>query len=142
MKIVVIDGQGGGIGRQIVERLKVAVTGVQLIALGTNVLATSAMLKAGADAGATGENAIVYHCARADLIVGPLGILIANSLMGEFSERMACAVAKSDAHKVLIPISKCHAEVVGVMEKPVAQYLDDMVAAVRHFCERGANLDG
>lgn len=122
MKIAIIDGQGGGVGRALVaalrERLK---TGPHtVIALGTNALATQAMLKAGAGEGATGENAILVNAARADVIAGPIGIVLANALMGELSPRMAEAIASSPAQKVLIPMERCQAHVVGAAPLPLA----------------------
>lgn len=113
-KIVVIDGQGGGIGRTIVEKIKRDIKGeYSLIALGTNSMATVAMIRAGADEGATGENAILFNCRDADIITGPIGIIVANSMLGEFSENMVNGVTESRAVKVLIPINKCGIEVVG-----------------------------
>ena len=88
MRIIVIDGQGGGIGRSIVERLKMEAPGAEVIAVGTNSLATSAMIRAGANAGATGENAVIYNCSRADIITGPIGIILANSMLGEITAGM------------------------------------------------------
>lgn len=138
MTIYVIDGQGGGIGRALTERLKAALSGVSVTAVGSNAMATAAMLKAGADAGATGENALIWCCSQAgagDIIAGPLGIVLANSMLGEFSPAMARAVAESRAHKVLIPapVTRCHATIAGVPEKSLGQYLDDAVAAVQEL---------
>lgn len=104
MKIVVVDGQGGGIGRMLVEKLKAALPGERVVAVGTNALATSAMLRAGADAGATGENAVRYNCQGADLLLGPSGIAIANAMLGEVSPAMAQAVQASPARKCLLPM--------------------------------------
>lgn len=106
MKIVIVDGQGGGIGRMLIERLKGRVQGHTLIAVGTNAMATSAMLRAGADAGATGENAVCYNCQDADLLLGPSGIAIPNAMLGEISPAMAQAVAESYAEKHLLPMDK------------------------------------
>ncbi|MBE6829833.1 DUF3842 family protein [Clostridium sp. KNHs216] len=135
MKIIVIDGQGGGIGRSIVERLKAELPGAELIAVGTNALATSAMLRAGADAGATGENAAVYNCAHADIIAGPMGIILANAMLGEISPAIAQAVSGSKAEKVLVPVSACHVYVAGVEEKPMSKYIEIAVASIRKICE-------
>jgi len=123
MRIVIIDGQGGGLGRALVERVVKELPAAELIAVGANALATAAMLKAGAPVGATGENAVVYNCAEADVIVGALGIGFANSMHGEISPAMARAVSESRAVKLLIPISKCSVSVVGVAEQTMAGYI-------------------
>ncbi len=107
MKIVVVDGQGGGVGRMLVERLKARLPGYAVIAVGTNALATSAMLRAGADAGATGENAVRYNCRDAGLLLGPAGIAMADAMLGEISPQMAEAVQASPAHKLLLPMAQC-----------------------------------
>ncbi len=134
MRIIVIDGQGGGIGRSIVERLKMEVPGAEVIAGGTNSLATSAMIRAGANAGATGENAVIYNCSRADIITGPIGIILANSMLGEITTGMALAVAESCAEKVLVPVSKCHVRVAGMEEKPISKYIEETVAIIKQIC--------
>ncbi len=105
--IAVIDGKGGGIGKAICQRLS-GIEGIELIALGTNSLATSAMLKAGAKDAATGENAICHIASKADIVVGPIAILVANSMMGEISEKMAEGIANSDAQKLLLPMQNVH----------------------------------
>ena len=119
MKIIVIDGQGGGMGRSIVSALKQRMPRVPLLALGTNAQATAAMLKAGADQGATGENAIRYQCKTADIILGVTGILHANAMMGEISPAIAMAVSLSEAKKVLIPLERCGLYVAGVGKQPM-----------------------
>lgn len=120
MRIAVIDGQGGGVGRALVSELR-ATLGPEhcILALGTNALATSVMLKAGATQGATGENAIVYNAPRVDIIAGPIGILVANSLLGELTPAMAQAIGESPACKVVIPIDKCQVHVVGAVSQPL-----------------------
>ena len=126
MKVIVVDGQGGGIGRAAVAQLRRRFPEMTILALGTNSIATAAMLKAGASAGATGENAVCCQCARAeaeDYIVGAQGICLVNAMLGEISAAMACAVADSRAHKLLIPLSACGVRVMGVAEKPLADYL-------------------
>jgi prephenate dehydrogenase len=123
MKIVVIDGQGGKMGKVLVEQIKKSFPQSRLIAVGTNSIATSAMMKAGADAGATGENPVVVNAADADVIVGPIGIIVADALLGEITPAMALAVAKSGAQKILLPINKCGTSVVGVQEQPLSAYV-------------------
>ena len=105
MRVLIVDGQGGGMGKALVGQLKQLCPTQPLLAVGTNALATAAMLRAGADQGATGENAVVVNAARADLILGPMGIVLCDALMGEITERMACAIGRSPAHNVgvLIP---------------------------------------
>jgi lysophospholipase L1-like esterase len=129
MKTLIIDGQGGGLGRAITAALRQAVPDLALIALGTNAIATTAMLKAGAQQGATGESAIRWQCRDAGLILGPTGLLTAGALLGEISPAIAAAVGESPAHKLLIPSDRCNVQVIGV--KP--QSMDD---AVRELVER------
>ena len=133
--ILVIDGQGGGIGRALIEQLKQKGVSQEIIAVGTNSGATAAMLKAGADAGATGENAITYNCGRAQVIAGPVGILLANSMYGEVSPAMSAAVSCSKAKKVLIPITKSNLFLVGTQNKPMMQYIEEAVQAVLEAIE-------
>ncbi|MDR3278610.1 MAG: DUF3842 family protein [Oscillospiraceae bacterium] len=132
MTIAVVDGQGGGIGRAVVEKLKKELPpGHDIVALGTNALATSAMLKAGADEGATGENAVVVNAARADIIVGAIGIISANSMLGELTPRMARAVSESGALKLLLPLNRCNIEVAGTDKNtPLPVLIDRLVQAV------------
>lgn len=134
MRIIVIDGQGGGIGRSIVERLRMDAPGAEIIAVGTNSLATSAMIKAGANAGATGENAVLYNCSHADVITGPIGIILANSMLGEITASMALAVSNSCAEKVLVPVSKCHVRIAGMEDKPITKYIEEAVAIIKQSC--------
>ena len=107
MKIVVIDGQGGNIGRRIVEEIKAKKTGCEILAIGTNSTATALMMKGGADVGATGENPVVLASRDADVIIGPIGIILADSMYGEITPRMSEAIGASRARKILIPINKC-----------------------------------
>ncbi len=113
MIIAVIDGQGGGIGKLLVEKLRKELPDIEIIALGTNSLATSNMIRAGADEGATGENAIVINASRVDVIVGTVGIIAANSMLGELTPAMAAAIAESPAKKLLLPLNRCNIEIVG-----------------------------
>lgn len=131
--VVVIDGQGGGIGKAIIEKIHhMAIPGIELIAVGTNALATSNMLKAGVDAAATGESAVAWNCLRADIIIGAIGIIAAGSMYGELSASMAAAVGTSQAFKILIPISKCSFEIVGVADEPLPVQLDRAIAILKN----------
>ena len=115
--ILVLDAQGGGMGAQLIRRLAPALPAdCDLLAVGTNVLATNAMLKAGASRGATGENAVVYNAARAHLILGPIGIILANGILGEVSPKMAAAVSGAAAEKILIPASHCGVQIAGAQD--------------------------
>lgn len=134
MKILVIDGQGGGLGRQLVAALSVQCPEAQLTAVGTNSLAANAMLKAGAQRAATGENAVVVNCRHADIIVGPLGIVIADALLGEITPAMANAVCQSGAMRVLIPVNHCDNYIVGVPDQPVSQLVAAAVQKVKELC--------
>jgi NAD(P)-dependent dehydrogenase (short-subunit alcohol dehydrogenase family) len=132
MRIAVVDGQGGGIGKAIVEKFRQAFgEGIEIIALGTNSLATALMLKAGANEGATGENAVVYNASKVDIILGPIGIICANSLLGELTPLMARAIAESSAKKVLIPLNRCNVTVAGTQNKPLPHYIDDAIEIVK-----------
>jgi len=132
MRIAVIDGQGGGIGKAIVERIRQKLEDkAEIVALGTNSLATSLMLKAGANEGATGENAIIHNACKVDIILGPIGIISANSLLGELTPLMAKAIAESPAKKILIPMSKCNIAVAGIEIKPIPSYIEDAVEIVK-----------
>ena len=135
MFIVVIDGQGGGLGRQLVNALKAALPGAEIMAVGTNSLATGAMLKAGADHAATGENAVAVACRKADIIVGPIGIVIADALMGEISPAMAVAVGQSAAKRVLIPVNHCDNIIAGVAELPIGVLVQNAVDRVVELCK-------
>lgn len=141
MDILIIDGQGGGMGKALIERLRLRLPEAHLIAAGTNAMATASMLKAGAHIGATGENAICVNAARADVIIGPIGIVLADAMFGELTPAMARSVAQSDALRVLIPVSRCHTLVAGVEEKTAGRYLDDAVELViRHSESQKARL--
>lgn len=136
MRILIIDGQSGRMGAQLIERLKKADLEKKHVvtAIGTNALATSAMLKAGADQAATGENAVLVQCRRADVIAGPLGIVLADALLGEITPKMAVAVGQSDARRVLLPISQCKSTVVGTGNMTRTQLIDEAVAQIMMLC--------
>ena len=128
--ILIIDGQGGGMGRTLITQLRAAGCTREILAVGANAAATAAMRKAGANAGATGENAVLVNAPRAAVIAGPLGIVLVDSLLGECTAAMAAAVARSPAHKVLVPVSRCGVSVAGVEEKPLADYIADAVQRI------------
>lgn len=127
MEILVIDAQGGGIGKQVITALKKKFPTQKILAVGTNSLATSAMLKAGADNAATGENAVVVCSRKADLIIGPVGIVIADSLYGEVTAEMAVAVGQSRARRILIPVNHCDNYVVGVSDLAMSHLIEKVV---------------
>ena len=130
MNILVIDAQGGGIGRQVIPALKKACPEACVTAVGTNAMATAAMLKSGADHAATGENAVIVNSRRADVIIGPVGIVIADSLYGEVTPAMAVAVGQSRAARVLIPVNRCDTLVAGVADNTTASLLQDAIAKI------------
>ena len=129
-KIVVIDGQGGKIGSMLVGRLKTAAELLEVFAIGTNSIATSAMMKAGANFGATGENPAIVNCRNADIIIGPIGIVVADSLIGEITPAMAVAIGQSPAQKVLLPVNRCNNYIVGARDLPIADLIDAAIAHV------------
>ena len=131
MKVVVIDGQGGRMGRLVVEKLRAEQLPCEVVAVGTNAIATAEMLKAGADVGATGENPVVVACRTADVIVGPIGILAADSLLGEVTPAMALAVGQSAAKKLLLPVNHCNNVVVGVRELSMSKLAAETVDILR-----------
>ena len=125
--VAVVDGQGGGMGRGLVESIKKKWPKLHVRAVGTNSLATSAMLRAGADDGATGENAVVFNARQADLLLGPIGILTPNGLLGEVSPAMAGAVGASEAVKILLPSQRCSIRLAVGEPQPLQFYLDQAV---------------
>ncbi len=145
MRILVIDGQGGGIGKTIIEKLKPLLPPEHLlVAVGTNSIATTAMLKAGAVHIATGENAVCHNARHADIILGSLGILSANAMFGELSPAMAQAISESDAMKILIPMKRCGLYVVGMTGDPLPVMIDEAVDVVldalrqKQSCDRSS----
>ena len=131
MKIIVIDGQGGNIGKQLVKSIRESFPEVYIRAIGTNSTATSNMLKGGADEGATGENAVVVGSKTADLIVGPIGIIVPDALLGEVTPLMAKAVSESSAKKLLIPLNRCDVLVAGTDNKSTGELLEDAIRKIR-----------
>ena len=131
LKIAVIDGQGGGVGRSLVAGLKERFdTKIEIIAIGTNVQATSSMLKAGADLGATGENAIIFNAGKVDIITGPIGIILANSMLGELTPAMAGAIGESSSEKILVPIQKCRITIAGSEPMPMQMLITDAIRQI------------
>ena len=124
-KVVVIDGRSGRTGQLFIERIKAAQLSCEIIAIGTNAIATSAMLKAGAEVGATGENPVIVACRSADVIAGPIGIVWKDAMMGEITGRMAAAVAEARAERVLVPVLRCSTYVAGTGETPLQRLLED-----------------
>ena len=135
---MIVDGQGGGIGKAVIETIRRKLgDSLPILALGTNALATAAMLKAGANEGATGENAIVYCAPKADVIIGSIAIIAANSMLGELTPAMARAIAESPAEKLLIPLSRLNITVMGVVGKPLPHYVEDVIKTLKELTEGG-----
>ncbi len=133
MQLAVVDGQGGGIGKAVVDKLRQSIgEEIVIIALGTNALATSLMLRAGANKGASGENAIVVNAPKAEIIIGTIGIIAANSMMGELTPAMARAIAESRALKILIPLNRYNIQVTGNKNMPLPHYIDEAVELVKN----------
>lgn len=130
MNVLVIDAQGGGIGRQVVTSLKKRWPDLEITAVGTNSAATAAMLKAGADHGATGENPVAVCARRADVIVGPMGIVIADAMYGEITPAMALAVGQSPAKRILIPVNHCDNIIAGVTDYALSHLVEQVVELV------------
>lgn len=132
-RILIIDGQGGLLGKQLVEAIKKVMPEAEITAVGTNSTATTNMLKAGAANGATGENAVKVCARNADIIVGPIGIAIADSLLGEITPDMAVAIGQSNAKKVLIPINKCNNIIVGIGGKSTSELIIDAIRKINEI---------
>ncbi len=133
MKLLVIDAQGGGIGRQVVTAIRKNIPDAAITAVGTNTAATTAMLKAGADNGATGENAVIVGVRKADVIIGPIGIVIADSLLGEITPAMAAAVGQSSATRILIPVNHCDNIVAGTQGLAMKTLVEDVLSILRQL---------
>lgn len=137
MKVVVIDGQGGRLGQLVVEEIKKECESIQTYAIGTNSIATAAMLKAGAAFGATGENPVIVACRDADVIIGPIGIISADSLLGEVTAAMAVAIGQSKAVKLLLPVSHCNNRVIGVKPLSMTETVKETVAQLKKLLPEG-----
>ena len=133
-KIVVIDGQGGKLGQAVVEAIQAASLPCETYAIGTNSIATAAMLKAGAQYGATGENPTVVACRDADVIIGPIGIVSADSMLGEITPAMAVAVGQSRAVKLLLPVNRCNNRIVGVQPLTLNELVKETVKHLKELC--------
>ena len=134
-KIMIIDGQGGLLGQNLVEAVTKVLPEAEFTAVGTNTMATTAMLKAGATNGATGENAVVVGARKSDIIVGPIGIAIADSLLGEITPKMAKAIGQSEAMKILLPVNKCNNIVIGVDDKSTSELIALAIEKIRELAE-------
>lgn len=126
--LLVVDGQGGQLGSQIIKALLEKYPAAHITAVGTNAIATSAMLRAGAHQAATGENPLIVNSRKADVILGPIGIVIADALLGEITPTMAVAVGQADAVRILLPMNKCDNIVAGVADQPTSQLIQDAIA--------------
>ncbi|MDY6971366.1 MAG: DUF3842 family protein [Thermodesulfobacteriota bacterium] len=134
MILMVVDGQGGGIGATIIKQVRDTIgLEPEVLAFGTNSIATSRMLKAGANKGATGENAIIRSIPEADMIIGPLAVIMANSMMGELTPGMAEAISSSKAMKILIPLTQENIRVIGVIDEPLPHLVDQAVTVIRRI---------
>lgn len=131
--VLIIDGQGGMLGKQMVEAVKRLQPDGEIIAVGTNSIATANMLKAGADRGATGENAVIVAARSADIIVGPIGIVIADSLLGEITPKMAVALGQSSAAKILMPVNKCNNIVIGASDKSTSELIEEAIKKIQEI---------
>ena len=127
MKVLIIDGQGGGLGRQLVAAVKERFPEIEVLAVGANSTATGAMLRAGADQAATGENAVLVAARRADVIMGPIGIVIADAMLGEITPAMAAAAGRSEAKRILLPVGQCDNIIAGVQDMPMAKMVQEAV---------------
>lgn len=139
MHILIVDAQGGGIGRQLIAEIKRTMPDSTVTAVGTNTAATAAMRKAGADEAATGENAVAVCSRKADVIIGPVGIVIADSMLGEVTPRMAASIAQSPAKRILIPVNHCDNIVVGVGDLNIGRLIQDVIHRLRELLSDRSN---
>ena len=137
MKALIIDGQGGQLGGQIIKLLKANFAELDIIAVGTNATATATMLKAGAKQAATGENSVIVVCRKADIIIGPIGIVVADAMLGEVTPQMATAVGQADAVRLLLPVNKCDNIIVGISDISVTDVLQDMLIKAKDVIAKG-----
>ena len=135
LNVLIVDGQGGMVGKQMVEAVRKMIPDAEITVVGTNTSATASMLKAGADNGATGENSVVVAVRDADIIVGPIGIVIADSLLGEITPKMAVAIGSSPGKKVLLPVNKCNNIIVGVGGKSTSSLIAEAIETIREIAE-------
>lgn len=135
LHVLVMDGQGGQLGSQLIKALQAYQDKLNIIAVGTNATATAAMLKAGAKEAATGENPVIVACRKADVIIGPIGIVIADAMLGEVTPAMAAAVGQADATRILIPVNKCENLIAGVSNLSMSALIQDAVAKLEKILE-------
>lgn len=133
MNILVIDGQGGQLGGQLIKTILANYKEVKISAVGTNATATATMLKAGAHQAATGENPVIVACRKADVIIGPIGIVIADALFGEVTPKMAVAIGQADATRILLPVNKCDNLVAGVADLTISTLMDDVILKLKNI---------
>lgn len=136
MNILIIDAQGGGIGRQLISHIKRELPDLYITAVGTNSMATTAMLKAGANQGATGENSVAVACRRADIIIGPIGIIVADSMIGEITPSIANAITQADAERILIPFSNCNTYIAGMSDIHMRKLINAAIDELRNLPSR------
>ena len=132
MKILIIDGQGGQLGGQIIKAIRGEFADADITAIGTNAVATATMLKAGAHQAATGENPVIVACRKADVIIGPIGIVIADSLMGVITPKMAVSVGQADVTRSLLPVNKCDNLVAGIAKPSVSSLIEDVMVKLKN----------
>ena len=136
MRILVIDGQGGQLGAQLIKAIAARFSDVEITAVGTNAAATSAMLKAGAEHAATGENPVLVACRRADVIIGPIGIVVADSMYGEITPTMATAVGQASAVRILIPVNRCDNLIAGISDLSLGTLIGDVLVKLGGLMEK------
>ncbi len=135
--VMVVDAQGGGLGRQLIDTIKKSIPDVYIIAVGTNSIATGAMLKAGADEAATGENSVIVAARRAEVIIGPLGMVITDAMLGEITPKIAAAIAQADAKRIMIPFSNCDNYIAGVADFSMGRLMTDAVGQLKKLLDEG-----